>query len=319
MAPIWDKMKRKHLNTVIAPVYWELLEPSEGKFDFSLVDSMLCGVRAQDLHLVILWFGSWKNGYSTYVPAWIKNNTAKYARAKDKDGNSFEMLSGLYPASQNADAKAFKVLMHHIKEVGSKYQTVIAIQVENEIGLFKSPRDYGKLANEAYERGVPADLMKYLYDNKSKLQPELDSARKANGYKMNGSWEDVFGKSKFEAMYVNAWITQPSFHYPGKYPSGGPIPHTLDVWRAAAPAIDFISPDIYVPSKVDRHTMEQYRRSGNPLFIPEIRPGAQSASEAFWAYGQLDAIAFSPFGIDDLPVEEDEITKTYEVLNLVNR
>lgn len=353
MTPLWDKMKKKHLNTVIAPVYWELLEPSEGKFDFTLVDSMIHGARAKDLHLVILWFGSWKNGYSTYVPAWIKNNSAKYPRAKDKEGNSHEMLSALYPASQNADAKAFKTLMRHIKEVDSKYQTVIAMQVENEIGLFKSPRDYGKLANEEYEHGVPVDLMKYLSDNKAKLQPELDSAWRANGYKMNGSWEDVFGKSKFDTkdasvlsylpeelftvyhyakyagavaaagkseypipMYVNAWIKQPSFNYPGKYPSGGPVPHTLDVWRAVAPSIDFISPDIYVPSKVARFTLEQYSRPGNPLFIPEIRPGAQSASEAFWAYGQMDAICFSPFGIDDLPADEDEISKTYEVLNL---
>jgi len=354
MAPLWDKMKKKNLNTVIAPVYWEFLEPSQGKFDFTLVDSMILGARKHDLHLVLLWFGSWKNGYSMYTPEWIKDNSEKYPRAKDKEGNSYEMLSALNEQSQNADAKAFKTLMHHIKVIDSKYQTVIAMQIENEMGLFGSPRDYGKVANEAYERGVPADLMKYLEGNKGKLQPELDSAWKANGYKTSGSWETVFGPSRFEKndisvfsylpeelftvyhyakytgvvaaagkseypipMYVNCWIKQPGmFSSPGKYPSGGPTPHTLDLWRAEAPAIDFISPDIYAPLKIARSTMEQYHRSGNPLFIPEYRPGAQSSREAFWAYGQLDAICFSPFGIDDTAPEEDEITKTYEVLNL---
>jgi hypothetical protein len=354
MAPLWDKLKRKNLNTVIAPVYWELLEPSQGKFDFTLVDSLIVGARKHDLHLVILWFGSWKNGYSMYVPSWIKDNTEKYPRAKDKDGNSFEMLSALNNESMRADAWAFKTLMRHIKEVDKNHQTVIAIQVENEVGLFSSPRDYGKVANEKFERGVPNDLMKYLTEKKGKLQPALDSAWKANGYKKSGSWEEVFGKSKFDAkdpsifsylpeelftvyhyakyigavaaagkseygipMYVNCWIKQPAnFNYPGKYPSGGPTPHTLDLWRAAAPSIDFISPDIYAPLKVARSTMEQYHQPGNPLFIPEYRPGAQSAREAFWAYGQLDAICFSPFGIEDSAPEDDDITKTYEVLNL---
>lgn len=354
MAPLWDKMKKKNLNTVIAPVYWELLEPSQGKFDFTLVDSMILGARKHDLHLVILWFGSWKNGYSMYTPAWIKRNTEKYPRAKDKEGNSYEMLSALNVESQHADAKAFKTLMRHIKEVDSKYQTVIAMQIENEMGLFNSPRDYGKVANDAYERGVPADLMTYLENNKGKLQPELDSAWKANGYKASGSWESVFGPSRFEKndisvfsylpeelftvyhyakytgvvaaagkseypipMFVNCWIRQPEiFSYPGRYPSGGPTPHTLDLWRAVAPSIDFIAPDIYVPLKVARYTMEQYRRPGNPLFIPEYRPGAQASREAFWAYGQLDAICFSPFGIDATAPEDDEITQSYEVLQL---
>src|ERR1041385_8717172 len=85
MQPIWELVKKKNLNTVVAPVYWELLEPQEGKFDFSLVDSMLAGVRKQNVHLVILWFGSWKNGYSMYVPGWVKNSSDKYQRAKDKD------------------------------------------------------------------------------------------------------------------------------------------------------------------------------------------------------------------------------------------
>jgi len=355
MRPIWQQMKSKNLNTVIAAAYWELLEPEEGKFDFSLVDSMIYGARKQNLHLVILWFGSWKNGYSMYVPGWVKNDTKRFPRAKNQKGESFVVLSALSDAAMKADAQAFKMLMQHIRQVDEKYQTVIAAQVENEVGLFYDPRDYSEVAVKAYEQGVPADLMQYLAANKDKLQPELDSAWKANSYKTSGSWEDVFGKSALikenwkalsylpeelftvyhyskyigevakagkEAypipMYVNAWIKQPHSASPGRYPAGGPTPHTLDIWRYNAPALDFISPDIYVPIPEARYTIEQYHRPGNPVFIPEFKPGAASASLAFWTFAQHDAICFSPFGIDEATAEQDPITKSYAALSQVS-
>jgi beta-galactosidase GanA len=195
MHPIWERMAKKNLNTVIAPVYWELLEPEEGKFDFTLVDSMIMGARNKDLHLVILWFGSWKNGYSMYVPGWVKNNQEKYPRAKNKNGESFQMLSAFGETSMNADARAFRMLMRHIKDVDAKFQTVITMQIENELGLFSTERDYCNQANKAYNSTVPGDLMKYLSANKGRLQPEIDSVWKTNGYKTTGKWEDVFGKS----------------------------------------------------------------------------------------------------------------------------
>jgi beta-galactosidase GanA len=356
MRPIWESMAQKNLNTVIAPVYWELLEPEEGKFDFTLVDSMIIGARGHNLHLVILWFGSWKNGYSMYVPGWVKNNQEKFMRAKNKDGMSFQMLSAFGEASMKADANAFKELMKHICEKDAEYQTVITVQIENEMGLFNTDRDYCDPANKAFNAPVPGALMKYLTANKGKLQPEIDSVWKANGYKTLGKWDEVFGKSIAEKqnwkklsylteelftvyhyasyvekvaaagkkeypvpMYVNAWVKQPGMGggYPGKYPNGGPIPHTLDVWRAAAPSIDFIAPDIYLSLKDALYTIEQYHRPGNPVFIPEYKHNTEAASLAFWAYGQHDAISFSPFGIDDLKPEEDAFTKTYAVLSQV--
>lgn len=355
MRPVWERMAQKNLNTVIAPVYWELLEPEEGKFDFTLVDSMIIGARSKNLHLVILWFGSWKNGYSMYVPGWVKNNQEKYPRAKNKDGQSFQMLSAFGDNSMKADAGAFKMLMKHIRETDAAFQTVITVQVENEMGLFMTDRDYCDDANKAFSDPVPGDLMKYLSSNKGKLQPEIDSVWKANGYRKSGKWEEVFGKSMADRknwktlsslteelftvyhyaryiegiasegkkayplpMYVNAWIKQPgSGSYPGKYPNGGPIPHTLDIWRAAAPSIDFIAPDIYVSPGIAIYTIEQYHRPGNPVFIPEFRHGNESAHFAFWAYGQHDAMAFSPFGIDDWKSEDDAITKTYAALSQV--
>jgi beta-galactosidase GanA len=345
-------MKKKNLNTVIAPVYWELLEPQEGKFDFSLVDSMIYGARKQDLHLVILWFASWKNGYSMYVPSWIKNNSDKYQRAKDKDGKSMQQLSTFCDATAEADARAFKALMKHIHDVDAQQQTIIMAQIENEVGLFYNPRDYCEAANKAYNSAVPDDFMQYLISHKGKLQPELDSVWKANGYRTSGTWEEVFGKSIVDKknwqtlsylteelftvyhyakyigkvaaagkeeysipMYVNAWLKQPMTPVPGKYPAGGPTPHTLDIWRAAAPSLDLIEPDIYVPDAT--YTIEQYHREGNAIFVPEIRPGIRSANEVLWIFGQHDAIGVSPFGIDDSNPEDDPITKTYSALTQV--
>jgi lysophospholipase L1-like esterase len=41
MRPIWPKLAALKLNTVLVPVYWELVEPTEGKFDFTLVDGLV--------------------------------------------------------------------------------------------------------------------------------------------------------------------------------------------------------------------------------------------------------------------------------------
>lgn len=354
MRPIWKKMAEKNLNTVIAPVYWELLEPEEGKFDFTLVDSMILGARKENLHLVILWFGSWKNGYSMYAPAWVKNNQKRFPRAVSKEGNLFQMLSAFGEESMKADARAYRELMRHIKEIDSDYQTVITMQIENEMGLFSTQRDYCDAANKAFKSNVPDDLIRYLKGGKGKLQPEIDSAWRTNGSRITGTWEQVFGKSVaydknwkslsylpeelftvyhyaryIEAiakagkeeypipMYVNAWLKQARMPYPGTYPSGGPIPHTLDIWRAAAPSVDFIAPDIYVSLNDAMYVAEQYSRPGNPLFIPEFRHDDAAALFAFWLYGTKDAMCFAPFGIDDVEAEGDAITKSYAALNQV--
>ena len=168
MRPIWEQLKKKNLNTVVAPVYWELIEPTEGKFDFTLVDSMIVGVRKQNLKLVILWFGTWKNGYSTYVPSWVKHNSDKYPYAKDKSGKNLQILSALGEETMKADARAFKALMKHIREFDEKEQTVIMAQIENEVGLFYTPRDY--TGDKLYQSQVPAEVINYLKNNK--LQPE---------------------------------------------------------------------------------------------------------------------------------------------------
>ncbi len=78
---VWPALEAMHVNTVEAPVYWEQMEPQPGKFDFSNVDELLAGARQHHLRLVLLWFGTWKNGQAHYIPEWMKNDTKRYPRA----------------------------------------------------------------------------------------------------------------------------------------------------------------------------------------------------------------------------------------------
>ncbi len=359
MRPVWKKMADKNLNSVIATVSWELVEPVEGKFDFALVDSTIDGARKAGLKLVLIWFGSWKNSGSVYIPSWVKKDYNKYPRVIDEEGKPLEILSTFGKESEKADAKAFAELMKHIRAVDYD-QTVIMMQVENEIGILDMPgkipgaarRDFSTAANEAYKGEVPGKLMDYLVANKETLFPELKKVWSSNGYRTHGSWEDVFGKSTFKPdpkewqhysfyteelfmawnyasyvgsiaaagkqeyplpMYVNAWLKQPNTAWPGKYPSGGPLPQVIDIWRAAAPSIDFIAPDIYIDEYT--WTCEEFMRSGNPLFIPETRGGEVGAARAFFTFGEYSAGCFAPFGIDNPRFENnDPLDLTYGAL-----
>ena len=122
------------------------------------------------------------------------------------------------------------------------------------------------------------------------------------------------GKKEYPLpMYVNAWLKQPLTSSPGKYPSGGPLPQVIDIWRAAAPSIDFISPDIYIDEF--KWVCEEFTRSSNPLFIPETRGGQAGAARALYAFGEFSASCFAPFGIDNENYRQnDPLDDTYEVL-----
>ena len=86
MQPVWHRLEELHLNTVLIPVYWELLEPKEGKFDFQLVDDLIKEARAHNLKIVLLWFGAWKNSMSSHAPAWVKLDQKRFPRAKSASG-----------------------------------------------------------------------------------------------------------------------------------------------------------------------------------------------------------------------------------------
>lgn len=338
LRPYWKNFKAMNLNTLLVPIYWELVEPVEGEYDFTLVDSVIIAARNNDIRLVLLWFGTWKNSMSCYAPYWVKTDQQRFPRARTKEGKAIEILSPFHDESRDADTRAFAALMKHIRSVDGQAHTVIMIQVENEIGMIPDARDYSESANIAFKKQVPPELMKYLQQNRDSLIPEFRQMWQRTNFKSSGTWEEVFGQGLhtdeiFMAwyfalytnevaragkdvyplpMYVNAALIRPNYK-PGQYPSAGPLPHLMDVWRAAAPQIDFLAPDIYFRSFVE--WCEKYDRSGNPLFIPEVGNN-QSPANAFYAIAKHNAMGYSPFSIESLDhPESNPLSMAYDILN----
>jgi hypothetical protein len=308
---VWESMGALHANTIEAPVYWEQFEPQEGRFDFTNVDGLIEGARAHNLRVVLLWFGTWKNGNMHYVPAWVKTDTKRFPRVIRPDGEPVDVLSPLSRNTLEADKAAFITLMRHLKQLDNEQHTVLLIQVENESGNIGSVRDNSAEANRRFAGAVPSDLV-------------------ATAHKQPGTWAQVFGadadeifqfyyqakyindiaaagKSEFPIpCYINVWLDYPPAEPPQRqiympgigYPSGGAVQKLVGLWRALAPSIDVIAPDIYSDdSQFYRETMRAYNRPDNPLLIPETGRSDSFAKFFFYALGS-GAIGFSPFGVD---------------------
>jgi beta-galactosidase GanA len=190
---VWPAVRRMNLNTVLAPVYWELIEPAEGRFDFSLVDRLIADARANRMRLVLLWFGAWKNSMSTYTPAWVKADPQRFPYARDAKGRPIEILSALAGTTRDADARAYGALMRHLREVDGNRHTVLMVQVENEIGFVPDAREHGALADAAWAGPVPQELTEHLKRNRDKLEPELRSLWEKHGGRTSGPWTEMFG------------------------------------------------------------------------------------------------------------------------------
>ncbi|MBS7614842.1 DUF5597 domain-containing protein [Candidatus Bathyarchaeota archaeon] len=337
MESIWPRLVSLGLNTVLAPVSWELVEPVEGKLDFTLVDGLIEGARKHNLKLVFLWFGTWKNASSSYAPPWVKTNLERFPRAQTSQGKNTDAVTCFSRAACEADAHAFAALMRHICEVDGQEHTVLMLQVENEVGILRTTRDRCELAERAFAQDVPTTLTDYIREHANCLTSYLQNAWKKAGSKTAGTWKEVFGEAADEVfmawhfaryinsvakagkaeypipMYVNAWLgPQYEGQLPGSYPSGGPVARMMDIWRVAAPNIDFLAPDIYVEDF--RRVCCEFRHSGNPLMIPEARSDEQAAGNVFYAVGQHDALCFSPFAIDSV-VEPHPLTASYRLLS----
>ena len=317
---VMPRMRAAGLNTVLIPAYWELMEPSEGQFDFTLIDRIIDQARAQQMNVILLWFGAWKNSMSCYAPSWFKENTKRFPRAETRTGKPLEIATAFSNEVLQADMRAFLALIRHLKETDDSQRTVTMVQIENEIGMLEDARDHSPLAEKAYRQDVPTPLLKAL------------------GLKQKGTWSEIFGTDlyadeQFQAWHYACYVQQlaaaahqeydiPFFvnaamnsrgRKPGEYPSAGPLAHLAKIWKCAAPDVALLSPDIYDTGF--KGWAAQYAMPDNRLFIPETRSCMNTGVRALYTFGEYKALGFSPFAIDQASAEEvSQVTQAYNLL-----
>ena len=306
-------VKLYHGNTLEVPVYWFQVEPEEGKFDLSVVEGLIKRVRDNGLYLVILWFGFSKNAGNTYLPEWAKEDAERFWSAVGPDGCAVPIVSPNCDAVYEADKKAFMALMQCIKNFDEKERTVIAVQVENELGLYNIDRCYSKKAQAEFDKGVPKELEGITLE---------DSGAKRN----DNSWYGKFGRHAHEAfsawhfgcgvekiaaagksiypnmpLFANTMIGEIRMEVAGhSYSSGSPVGRVLDIWKAAAPSLSLIAPDIYQRFRSGYHRIcRTYKRKNNPLFITETGTmGDGFASHIIHAAVDYAALGICGFGAE---------------------
>src|SRR3954468_24547181 len=331
MLSVWDRLAGTGIGTVVGTASWAQAEPVEGTFDFGTVDAQIAEAGARGLRLVLIWFGAFKNAASTYAPGWVRADLDRFPRAAVRaDRKQVFTYPGAMPKPVlsvfgsglvEADRRAFVRFLEHLAAADPDH-VVVMVQVENEVGLLGDSRDRSAEAEAVWKEPVPTELIEHLVAHRGGLRPELAALWDRQGSRRSGTWSEVFGED-WEAeevfmawgfaryvgalaaagkadlplpMYANAWLgPQPGQPEAGDYPSGGPVGRVIDVWKAAAPALDLVAPDIYVDDA--KPVLGDYDRPDNPVFVPESRI---ETGRLFWALGHHRAIGFSVFGIDDL-------------------
>lgn len=335
---VWPALEALHVNTAEAPVYWEQMEPEPGRFDWTNVDALLDGARAHHLHLIVLWFGTWKNGNDHYAPIWVKRDPTHYPRMQNSYGTQLDVLSANARSNLDADRRAFTALTHHLAERDGQEHTVLMIQVENESGAIGTVRDYSPEANREFAGTVPAELVKGLHvkagawadvfpGNADEVFQAWTQARYINAIAEAGKRELPI------PMYCNVWLAYPPAELPERripipgigYPSGGPVETMLGLWKIAAPSIDAIGPDIYSSEAgFYLHILDTYNRPDNPLWIPETGQG-NAFAPFFFAALDRGVIGFSPFGVNRVnsrPTATDALTahsENYDLFSPMDR
>jgi beta-galactosidase GanA len=308
---VWPAVKDIHANTVEVPIAWEQVEPVEGRFDFSFVDTLVAQARQNQVRLVLLWFGTWKNTSPQYTPEWVKFDNQRFPRMVDANGKLSYCLSPFGEETLKADKRAFVALMQHLKKIDGAQHTVIMVQVENEVGTYGLVRDFGPKAQAAFEQAVP---------------PEVLARQKAPvPGKASGSWREVYGD--YADQYFHTWAiaryigeiakagravhdlpmfvnnalrdsVAPPKPWNNDFASGGPTYDVIGIYKAAAPAVDVVGPDIYNPDPAQvAATLQHFQRPDNALFVPEMGNAETYARYVFSILGR-GAIGVAPFGVD---------------------
>jgi hypothetical protein len=308
----WPQLRSLHANTLEAPVYWQDIEPLPGQFNFKELDDLVRHAREEKIKLVLLWFASWKNGTSSYAPAWLLEDPARYSRMKNGNGDELLILSPVSSDNRDADKRAFVEVMKRVKSLDPNGQVVIMMQVQNESGSLGTNRDYSPAANTLYEGAVPEVLIKGLG-------------------KSAGTWDQVFGADAPEAfnawyfatyinevakagkavhnlpMFANAWTRENAFQRPGEYPSGGPTSNMYDLWKIAAPDLAFLAPDLYFGNpNMFNESCALYKKKDNLLVIPETGNGVTFSRFHFYALGNHLAKGVAVYGVDPFHADPND-------------
>jgi len=322
LEPVWKVCEMMNVNSVAIAVAWERVEPEEGRFDTEIVGQIVRECRRRGLKLVVLWFGTWKNGHMKYVPQWVKTDHVRFPRVHTHDGYEIANLSTFAGETLEADKRAFCEVMKVLKREDPQRDTVLAVQVENELGIVgRAVRDYSPEADKQYRSPVPNTLIERM-----RMHPDevISKAWQECGAKEKGDWEALFGrmgdeflqaysmaryadaiaqagKEIFPApMYTNVWLDKQGFDIPGiTYPSGEGVTCNLALWRWFAPHLDMICPDMYMGDQIHyREIAAAYTRSDNPLYIPETGCGMPSALGAFRAIAENGLTGVHFFGAE---------------------
>ena len=311
LGKVWPAAHDVHANTVEIPVAWEQVEPVEGRFDFSWVDTLLAQARQNQLHLVLLWFGTWKNTGPAYAPEWVKFDNRRFPRMVDQKGKPSYCLTPFGDETLKADKKAFVALMTHLKKIDAARHTVLMVQVENEVGTYGLVRDFAAGAQARFEQAVPAAVLQH-----QKSPVALAAA---------GSWREVYGD--YADQYFHAWAiasyieeiakagrtaydlpmyvnnaqrnsAEPLAPWKDDFASGGPTYDVIGIYKAAAPHIDIAAPDIYNPESVQFDaTLDKFQRPDNPLLVPEMSHAPGYGRYIYQVLGR-GSLGIAPFGID---------------------
>ena len=308
---VWPALDDMHANTLEIPVAWEQIEPVEGRFDFAYVDTLVAQAREHGKHLVLLWFGTWKNTSPSYAPEWVKFDNKRFPRMVDRDGKSSYCLSPFGEQTLAADRKAFVALMSHLAQIDATRHTVIMMQVENEVGTYGLVRDFGAKAQAAFERPVPPEVL-------ARQPAPVKGAAAGNWRAVYGDYADEYfhawaiasyieqvaraGRAVLDLpVYVNNALrdaVEPLAPWNSNFASGGPTYDVIGIYKAAAPHVDIVGPDLYNPASAQiGATLAKFQRPDNPLWVPEMSDAPGYGRIVYAVLGQ-GSLGIAPFGID---------------------
>lgn len=303
-------------NLLEAPVYWCEVEKEKDCYDMHLVKELVDKAREAGLYLIPLWFGASKNGLFTYAPDYVKKDCRTYRRARNFAGVPVESFSPHCRETWERDKKAFGRVMEFLNQY-DKEGTVIAVQVENEVGLVHTDRDYSEEAEKEYQKPVP-DYLRDIRIEDCGIVEDTEDGREPTWMNLFGrhaneaftAWKHAYriqeiveeGEKYFSIPYImNVSIEVNEYEAPALcYISGGPVARVLEIWKRTARGITLFGPDIYLPAERDyRKACELYAREDNPLFIPEsLNGGIGPAMNMLTAVADYDAVGVCCFGAE---------------------